>query len=147
MLKDEFFHFSLSLIAGVIVGYFFANWWAIPLALVAGFFIDVDHLIDYLIYKKFRRFDLRNFFTGEYFDRSGKVYVFAHGFEFAMVLIMLGAIYPNLGWFFYSLGFANLLHLLYDTFANGAIWPTYFFLFRLAKNFDHQTFKFPKCQK
>lgn len=147
MLRDEFFHFLFSLIVGTIVGYFFANWRAIPLALVAGFFIDVDHLIDYLIYEKFRRFDLRNFFTGEYFDLSGKVYVFAHGFEFAIVLIILGAIYPSFGWFFYSLGFANLLHLLYDTFANGAIWSTYFFLLRLAKNFDHKTFKFLKCQK
>ncbi len=146
MLRDEFFHFSLSLIVGVIVGYLFSNWWAIPLALVGGFFIDADHLIDYFIYEKFRRFDLPQFFKGENFDRSGKVYVFAHGFEFAIILIILGIIYPHLGWVFYSLGFANLLHLLYDTIYNKPIWPTYFFLFRLAKNFDHKTFKFPKCQ-
>lgn len=146
MLKDEFFHFLFSLIVGIFIGYIFNNWWAIPLALVGGFFVDADHLIDYLIYEKFRRFDIRNFFTGEYFDRSGKVYVFTHGFEFAIILIILGGIYPQLGWVFYSLGFANLLHLVYDTVYNRPIWPTYFFLFRLAKNFDHKTFKFPKCQ-
>jgi hypothetical protein len=146
MLKDEFFHFLFSLIVGIIIGYIFNNWWAIPLALVGGFFVDADHLIDYLIYEKFHRFDLRQFFKGENFDRSGKVYVFAHGFEFAIILIILGVIYPQLGWVFYSLGFANLLHLLYDTVYNGPIWPTYFFLFRLTKNFDHKTFKFPKCQ-
>jgi len=147
MLVDEIVHFILSIIAGVIIGWLCGNFWAVPLSLASGFLIDVDHLIDYLIYEKFRRLDFRQFFRGENFDRSGKVYIFAHGFEFAAILIIFGVIFPNSAWIFYSLGFANLLHLLYDTIANKPIWPTYFFLFRLAKNFNHKTFKFPKCQK
>jgi hypothetical protein len=146
MLKDEFFHFFLSLLVGVIIGYLFANWWAIPLALASGFLIDADHFIDYFIHNRMEYFSLQEFKSGEYFDKFGKVYVFAHGFEFAIILIIFGVFYPQLDWFFYSLGISNLLHLLYDTIYNKPIWPTYFISFRIAKKFDHKIFKFPKCQ-
>ena len=146
MLKDELLHFVLSTVVGVLVAYIFGSWWAVPLALASGFFIDLDHLIDYFIFSK-GRFSLEEFKIGTYFDDSGKVYVFAHGFEYAIVLIILGILLPSFAWIFFSLGFSNLLHLLYDTVFNKPIWPTYFISFRLAKNFDHQIFKFPKCQK
>jgi hypothetical protein len=139
MLIDEIFHFCLSIIVGLAIGYVYHNFWAVPIALISGFFIDIDHFIDYLIYTKLRRLDLKEFFDhGKFFDRLGKVYVFAHGFEYAIILIVLGILIPKFGWVFYSLGFSNLLHLLYDTFVNGAIWPTYFIIFRIAKRFDHK---------
>lgn len=138
MLLDEFIHFSLSIIVGAIVGYFAHNFWVLPVALISGFLIDADHLLDYLIYTKFRRLDLKELFDqGKFFDKLGKVYVLAHGFEYAIILIILAVIFPNLAWLFYSLGFANLIHLLYDTFVNGGVWPAYFITFRVAKHFDH----------
>jgi len=144
MLKDEIVHFILSIIAGAIVGYFCRNWWAVPIALVSGFLIDADHLIDYFIYKKFRGFDLKEFLSGEFFDRLGKVYVVFHGYEYAAAATIFGIIFPNLGWLFFSLALSNFLHLLYDTIANKPIWPTYFITYRLIKNFNHKTFDF-KC--
>lgn len=137
MLKDEAVHFLLSITVGVCVGYITGNWWALPMALASGFLIDADHLIDYFIYSG-GKFSIGEFRSSNYFDRSGKVYVFAHGFEYAIALIILGLIFPHLGWLFFSLGISNLLHLLYDTAVNGAIWPTYFISFRIAKNFDHK---------
>ncbi|MCX6810280.1 MAG: hypothetical protein NTY30_00885 [Candidatus Berkelbacteria bacterium] len=138
MIKDETIHFIFSVAVGVVVGYFTGHWWAIGSALLSGFLIDADHLLDYLIYTKFRRLDLKEFFDqGKFFDKLGKVYVLAHGFEYAIILIILAVIFPNLAWLFYSLGFANLIHLLYDTFANDASWPAYFITFRISKNFDH----------
>lgn len=146
MLKDEFFHFSLSLIVGTLVGYFAHNWWAVPAALVSGFLIDGDHFIDYFIHNRLEYFDINEFKSGEYFDKFGKVYVFAHGFEYAVILIVLAIFIPKFAWLFYSLGISNLLHLLYDTIYNKPIWPTYFISFRIAKKFEHKIFKFPKCQ-
>ncbi len=147
MLKDETIHFSLSLLVGIIVGYLFDNYWAIPLALLGGFFIDGDHLIDYFIHKKFRELNTREFFKGEFFDDAGKVYVFLHGFEYVAILVVCGLIWPQIAWVFYSFALANFLHLLYDTLYNGAVWPTYFIVFRMYHNFSHKKFNFPKCQK
>lgn len=145
MLKEEFVHFILSIIAGAIVGCFFNNWWAIPIALISGFLIDADHLIDYCLYNR-GKFSLAEFKSGEYFDKSGKVYVFFHGFEFTAILIACGVIFPKLGWLFYSLGFSNLLHLVFDTIANKPIWQTYFLTYRAAKKFNHKVLGF-KCKQ
>lgn len=144
--KDEILHFILSIIAGVTIGYFCGNWWAIPVALVSGFFIDADHLIDYCIYTKLRRFNLAEFTAAEYFDHMGKVYIFAHGYEFVIIAAILGKVFPTYGWLFFALALSHIFHLLYDTISNKPIWPTYFLIYRIAKNFDHSAFDF-KCQK
>lgn len=115
MLKDEIKHCLLSIFAGLIVSYFFRNYWAVLISLFSGFFIDADHLIDYFLFTRCRRFDLKEFFSGTYFDQSGKVYVFAHGFEYVIILAVLGIIYPNLTWIFYSLSLLLFFHLVFDT--------------------------------
>jgi len=145
MIFDEITHFILSIIAGVIVGYLMHNWWAIPVALISGFFIDVDHLIDYFLYHR-AKFNLAEFLSGKTFDLSGKVYVFFHGFEYAAIFAIIGLLIPNLAWLFFSLALSNFLHLIYDTISNKPIWMTYFLIYRIAKNFDHKTFDF-KCQR
>lgn len=145
MPKDEIKHFILSIIAGAIVGYFTHNWWTIPVALISGFFIDADHLIDYLLYRG-AKFNLAEFLSGRIFDLSGKVYVFFHGFEYAIILIILGIAIPNLSWLFLSLGFSNLFHLIYDTVSNKPVWPAYSIIYRAAVKFDHNTLDF-KCDK
>ena len=144
MLKDEIVHFILSIIAGVIVGYFMHNWWAVPVALISGFFIDADHLIDYFIYHR-AKFNLREFFSGKTFDLSGKVYIFFHGYEYALVFAIIGLLLPNLSWLFFSLALSNMFHLIFDTISNKPIWPTYFITYRLAKRFSHKAFCFRKC--
>lgn len=144
MFIDEIFHFTLSTIAGLAVGYFTQNYYAIIFALLSGFFIDADHFIDYFSYTKFRRFSLREFKSSMYFEYAGKVYILFHGFEYSILFVILGIVYPQLGWLFYSFGISNLLHLIYDTVYNKPIWPTYFLSFRIAKKFDHKTFDFKK---
>ncbi|MFA7244314.1 MAG: hypothetical protein WC080_03455 [Patescibacteria group bacterium] len=147
MIVDEIFHFLISSAAGLAVGYFSGNYWAVLFALISGFFIDADHLIDYFLYTKFKKFSLAEFKSGLFFDYAGKVYVFAHGFEYAIIFIALGIVFSQYGWIFYSLGVSNLLHLLYDTIYNGAVWPTYFLIFRIVHNFRHKDFNFPKCSE
>ena len=145
-LADETIHLTLSLIIGTVLAIIFGNWSAILAAIATGSLIDLDHFIDYLIYTKFHRFSLKEFLAGDFFNDFGKAYVFFHGFEYGIVFIVFGAIFPDYGWLFYSLGFSNLLHLFYDTITNKPIWPTYFITYRIAKNFDHKSFDF-KCDK
>jgi len=143
MLKDEIKHFLLSIIAGVIIGYFFSNYWSIPIALLTGFFIDADHLIDYFIYRGWK-FNLKEFLSGKCFDYSGKVYVFFHAFEYILVLVVAGLIWPIFNWIFFTLALSLLFHLLFDTFSNKPKWPTYFLSFRIYHHFNHKDFDF-KC--
>ena len=148
MLKDEFIHLTLSIIAGLIIYAFTGNAWVFGLAVLSGFAIDGDHLIDYFIYLigKKKKFSLAEFFKAHYFDEQGKVYLFLHGFEYAAVLIILGFFISNLNWLFWPLGLSLIFHLIYDTISNKPIWPTYFISFRISKNFNHQAFCF-KCHR
>jgi len=144
MFKEETIHLSLSIIAGIIIGYLTSNYYAILVALISGFFVDCDHLIDYFVYTKFKKIDLREFFSGKFFDYSGKVYVLFHGYEFSVLFVLLAILYPALSWFFYSLALSHLLHLIYDMASNKPKWPTYFIIYRAINNFDHDKFDFKK---
>jgi len=144
MLREETIHFTLSIIAGVMVGWLTGNYWAVPVALVSGFFIDTDHLVDYVLYKKFRGLNLKEFFGAKYFDASGKVIVPLHGYEYGIILIVIGSFIPNLDWFYWSLGVSTLLHLIYDVLSNHPKWQTYSIIFRIYHNFDHRVFDFKK---
>ncbi len=145
MVKEESIHLSLSLLTGATIGYLTSNYWAILAALLTGFFIDSDHLIDYLIFKKNKGYSLKEFFSGSFFDDSGKVYVLFHGYEFALIYLFVGSIWPQFSWLFWAMGLSYLLHLLYDQISNKPIWPTYFISYRIAHNFNHDDFKFKKC--
>ena len=145
-LADEAVHLTLSLIVGIVLAIIFGNWLAILAAIITGSLIDLDHFVDYFIYKKFQRFNLKEFLASDYFNDFGKTYILLHGFEYALALIVLGVIFFDLRWLFFSLGISNLVHLIYDTIYNKPIWPTYFISFRVAKNFNHKVFDF-KCQR
>jgi len=142
MLKDETIHLTLSIIAGVIIGILTGNYWSILLAISSGFLIDADHLFDYILFKKGRGLNIREFFSGTFFDKSGKVILPLHGYEFGVVLIILGLVYINFNWLYLALGASLILHLIYDTISNKPSWPTYFVFYRLFHRFDHSDFDF-----
>lgn len=144
MLKDESIHFCLSVLAGAIVFLLTGDCTTFLLATLTGFFIDADHLFDYLLFKRGRGLNLQEFFSGSFFNKSEKVILPLHGFEFGLILIGLGFFLTNQNYLFWSLGLSLILHLIYDTISNKPIWPTYFILYRLFKNFDHRAFRF-KC--
>lgn len=146
MYKDEIVHFTLSIISGTIVALIFGNWWAVPVALLSGFLIDLDHFFDYFKFTKFKRFDSKEFLSGKYFDYSNKVFLPLHGFEYSLVLIAIALLMPSAAWWVLSLAVSLILHLIYDTISNKPIWPTYFLIYRITKNFNHKTFDF-KCQR
>jgi hypothetical protein len=147
MLKDEATHLTLSVIAGVLIGALTGNYWAIAWAIGSGFLIDVDHLFDYLLFKKFKNLNLKEFFSGTFFDKSGKVILPLHGYEYGVVLIILGLVYINFNWLYLALGVSLIFHLIYDTISNKPSWPTYFVFYRLFYRFDHNDFDFKKGKK
>lgn len=146
MLRDETKHFLLSITAGLIIGAIFDNYWSVPIALLSGFFIDSDHLIDYGIYKKFRGFNLAEFLSGKFFDYAGKVYIFFHGFEYIVAFIILALIWPAQNWLFFALALSLLFHLSFDTIHNRTKWQSYSIIFRVIHHFNHKDFEFKKRQ-
>ena|SRR3989344_2213826 len=100
-------HFIVSLIISVIYFPFF-GWWSF-LAIVGGFLIDVDHYLEFII--RFKRKDLFNaFFDAVNFYENGEdcgrykdiLHIF-HTFEFWVLYIILGLIFPFLLPFVFSI--------------------------------------------
>lgn len=106
---------------------------------LGGFFIDVDHVVDYLVFERQR--DLRpGAFIRYYLEgRLRRAVLVLHSYE---VFALLGA----LAWWLDALPLAGylagaLLHLVLDLIFNGrqvprAIVPFYSFAYRAAHRFD-----------
>lgn len=117
---------------------------SLPLAifsLLAGVFLDVDHLIDYwlangfdLNYKKFIHETVGNE-PGVYFRKSQKIVVLLHSWEL-LPLILVAAWVINLPQLAVAFAFGLLPHLLWDqkTYAKRPL--MYSLVFRALHKFD-----------
>lgn len=81
-------HFSLSLLVGIIVWRIYGK----PLlsflgAVVGGFFIDLDHVLDYF-FAFGLNLNLVQFFSGMQFLKSDKMYLLFHGWEYVLILLI-----------------------------------------------------------
>ena len=153
MLEHELVHLLLSLGAGAIVFSFYRRWQVLAIALISGFFVDSDHLFDYFLYKRAFDFDLTEFFKGEFFDLAGKVYVPFHAFEYAFIAIGLGLVFLKTrksitekkklaAFLMLAFGISLIFHLVFDTLTYKPKLPTYFILYRIYQQFDHDKLGF-----
>ena len=96
---DISFHVVFSLVTGYITWKFFAPGdkkslaFSLISAFLGGVLIDLDHFIDNFLAFGLN-FNYDYFMKGEYFLRSGKTYVFFHGFEY-IVFFGITAILTN----------------------------------------------------
>lgn len=141
---DELTHCVLSILAGGYIAVIYGNGWAIPVALLSGFFVDADHFFDYLLYKRFRNLNIAEFISCEFFNDWARVVLLFHGFEYALILFVIAFFLPQSQWWLFALSGSLLMHLLYDTISNKPIWPTYFISYRIIKRFRHTAFQFKK---
>jgi hypothetical protein len=140
---DESIHLGFSLLAGTVCFLIFDNFWLIPIALIVGFFIDIDHLFDYFNYFGRSGFkNLKNFFRVKtYFDSKGKAYMPLHAFEYLPLFWILGHLigFEGLSW---TLFLSYLFHLLWDNFSLRNHHPlAYFIIYRAVKGFDAGLFQ------
>jgi hypothetical protein len=106
---------------------------------VGGFFIDVDHAFDYVVFERQR--DLRpGTFLRYYLEgRTRRVVLALHSYEL-FALIALAAWWTDAVWLWGYLA-GGLMHLTLDLIFNGeltprSIVPFYSFGYRLAHRFD-----------
>ena len=112
--------------------------------LVAGWLIDLDHLLDYFIYLKRsgKRFNLNFFLSGKYFEENKKVIVIFHSWEIAIFLYVLyyfieDYLLKNL--FFFTF-LSYLIHIIIDQLTNKPVILGYSTIYRLNKKFDINSF-------
>lgn len=131
-------HFSLSLIAGIIVWMI----WRKPIeaflaALCGGFLIDIDHLIDYFLAFGLD-FRLDYFFEGYQFLKSDKIFVLFHAWEYGIILGVSILFFKNVRIKSVILGLALGLsiHLLSDSLFNELPLKSYSISYRIANGFS-----------
>lgn len=132
------YHIAASLLVSGLLFWIFKS---IPMTLISfisGIFIDIDHLLEYLISRNVK-LDINHFF--KFFEEQllKKSFVFLHSWE---LLIILFFVCWASGW---NLWMAGLLigmaqHMLLDQIFNPTAAYSYFFVWRIKNNFD-----FRKC--
>lgn len=106
-------------------------------ALAGGFFVDLDHGIEYLLAYGLD-IDLNAFFGGHMFVVLDKIYVLGHAWEW---IILLGwwakhAKHKPLKYFLVGLALGLFTHLVFDQYSNHINKFGYSIIYRIAVGFD-----------
>jgi len=101
----------------------------------SGVLIDLDHYLEYCIFRKkfpFRYKDLVDFC---WYNEESRLYLFFHAYEYLFVLWFL-IYFFSLGkvWFGVALGLTT--HLLFDQWINPGKPLFYFLIFRIKNQFE-----------
>ena len=122
-------HFIISAIISIILFAFTKNITASLICFSAGFLIDVDHILDYIII--YKKFNLKKFFR--YNWHKDKIYVFLHSWEILIIVLLIFKF--NIYTIAFAIGFAQ--HLIIDLIS----YPirnkpmAYFLVYRILKRF------------
>jgi hypothetical protein len=103
------FHFVISAVISIILFIFTQNLIASLICFSIGFFIDIDHFIDYLII--YKKLNLRKALKGDFF--KDKVYVLLHSWEILIIILLIFRF--NIYTIAFAIGFAQ--HVIIDLFS------------------------------
>lgn len=130
----ELGHFAVSGVVSFFCFRRFKTSKSLILPLISGFLVDLDHFIDYFLYRG-PHFNLRDFISGTHYHSSNQVYIIFHSWE--LVLLFLIASYATKKKDIFiplALGLAG--HLLWDHLTNPALWYSYFLTGRFLVGFE-----------
>ena len=151
LIQHEFVHLFLTLVAIAVTLFLFLrrkdkryraySIGAVIGAFIGEFFLDVDHLFDYILVFGMQ-FHPDYFFSGKMFTVSHKVYVPLHAWELAIILCCVLYVVKNktVRCFLTSLLLGLVLHLVYDTYFNHMLLLGYSFIYRMLHHFDARYF-------
>lgn len=145
LFLHECIHFVLCVLAFLSTLYFFpdAGFGTMQLvyiaaaAFITGFFLDADHVIDYLIAFGWS-FNIGDFFKGKQFGKNNKIYVLFHGYEYAIVLLLLAWLVQDqfIKALLLASALGNMSHLILDAASNPVILIGYSIIFRYINSFS-----------
>ena len=138
-------HLGAALAIGGLVSWWCQEWWLIGVALLTGWLIDADHLVDVAYFLMRRRpgsFDRSMVTTGAYFKLNGKVIVPLHSWE---LVFLWTVIWAGLGYSAIAVtgAAAWTAHLLHDQLSYHVTPLGYLFSYRAKRYFAYDGF----CRK
>jgi len=132
-------HFIVAILVGLLAGCYFKK---MPLAIIAavigGFFIDLDHVLEYFFYYG-PHFNLSYFLEGRQFLLSNHIYLIFHAWEYIPILLLIAYLLRKrrtLAIFIFTLCLAGSIHLVSDVFINGYPVKFYSISYRASQNFS-----------
>ena len=128
-------HVITSAAAGS-AAYFCTNSLTVALTcLLSGIFIDLDHLLDFLVFEK-NPFNLKAFLSWCYQIKGRKAYLVLHSYELYLLLLITASLFP--GAIFTGLLLGVGLHLFLDQVGNKNLHKYFYFLtYRYKVNFQN----------
>lgn len=129
-------HALVSISGGVILWQGLHSWQAGLASALAGFFIDLDHIVDYVAAGR-RSWRVKKFLDFYRYFNEPYVYVPLHVWEAVPILSILAWLGLWPAWLV-GLAFGLFHHLLLDQWANGLRLAGYFMSYRLAVGFKSE---------
>ncbi len=133
-------HAITSLSIGALMWFFTKSLYAGILCFISGFFIDIDHIIEYVIHYGWKNFSFKRLFqvceqtTKLERCRFQKIYLIFHSGELAILLWIVFILTKDIYLFAIAIGYS--IHLIMDCIGNPTH-PYYIFItFRAIKDFD-----------
>ena len=133
VLVTEIYHFIAAILAGVLVYILFRQPILSFVTFMVSFFVDVDHIFDYLFAEGFK-VDIPSFFSGSFFEKWKKIVLPFHAWEYVFILLILFWVWGNP--LFAAIAVALFSHYLVDFITNEVTKPAYFLLYRISIGFD-----------
>ena len=125
-------------IIGIFFSLYYKNSSLILIALITGWLIDTDHILDYIRAWKanvFSREALESIYSGKYFLITKKAYIIFHAWELVVIWFLIWHMFDR---FDVALTgtIAWTVHLSIDHLSYRLHWHAYFLTIRLLKKFD-----------
>lgn len=134
-------HIILSLIISIVLFIFTKSVYAGILCFVFGVFMDVDHIIEYILHYGWKDFTLKNVFRAceQTEKREGKLrfkklYLIFHIGEIAILLLVAAIFLNNIYLWAIAIGYSS--HLFFDLIGNNIKPINYLLSWRIMNNFD-----------
>ena len=132
-------HFLLALLSGLLAGYYFRERLVSILAgIAAGFLIDLDHVLEYLLVFK-GRFNFQYFFEGRQFLTSEQLHLWFHAWELAPLLLIIAWLFRRqrvVKIIAVTMAFAGAVHLATDLVINQVPPKFYLLSYRASQDFQ-----------
>lgn len=128
------YHVAISAVISGVLYILFKSWALAFSSFVSGIFIDLDHVIDYVIEHKFD-FDIKKFFHFFYGEQYKKITIILHGWEWLILLFIFSWFTDWNPWITgVFIGFGQ--HMLSDMFYNISNFLSYSLIYRWKNKFD-----------
>jgi len=104
-------------------------------SLLGSVMLDLDHLVDYISYNGLNP----NFYKmvyGNYFEKSGRLFIPLHAWEYVIILFAIGYFAKKLRPFMYTLAMSIFMHLLWDQITYSPQLLTYSITYRILTGYN-----------